>query len=213
MQKKETIIGDSSSDEEEKKQKELFERHSQGRLSNDFKVGAKEGVVQSINLGVATLTNYHEALIKSQGRSHKTFSDKESEESPYKVRKNIFSKSQKKPRGQTLQNLFGSKEKAIGDNDEEEERETYESKKRSTIEIIQEDHDEDTDDNIDRLPQNQKLIFEIYSDMVDRQIFTIINSHFHDIILEEKLEGDVNSIIDSTIRSMLENITKEAHQF
>lgn len=63
--RQETIIGDSSSDEEEKKKHaDNQERDSYRNSGSKHSFGAKEGVVQSANFDVATLTNYHEALIK-----------------------------------------------------------------------------------------------------------------------------------------------------
>lgn len=170
VQKAETIIGDDSSDEEQKLPTSANKnRDSYGRLSTQYNIGAKEGVVQSINLDVATLSNYHEALIKSSAQSRHTGSEKEvikEDKNKNDRRKNIFSRSQTETKGSKLSDLFQKKERVIGDSEEFEDKTptislgsnkyTYEA----SIEEMQHEDDE-------YIEASERMAYEIYFDLID----------------------------------------------
>ena len=213
QEQKEIIIGDSSSDEEEKKNQNFIERNSIGRLSSDYGIGAKEGVVQSINLDVATLSNFHEARIKSQGMSQPTLSDKDSkgrENNMKKNRHNIFTKTKSEGKGTSIVDLFKKKEKIIDDIDEEKK----ETQTKDKMEAIEEQNEEEITYFLDEnIPLDCQDAYQVYLPMIDKMTLAVINSSFQDIRISSKYETSTDSIIDKTIILMLKNIVKESHKF
>jgi hypothetical protein len=134
-------------------------------------MGAKEGVVQAINLDVKTLSNYHEAMFKSAGKSRHTGSERESGKEDFKKcekRINIFSRSQTENAGTKLSDLFKKKERVIGDSDDHEVTvppfSLDESDPRYTHEEpIQEQQNEEEE----YIEASERMAYEIYFDLID----------------------------------------------
>ncbi|CAI2369466.1 unnamed protein product [Moneuplotes crassus] len=216
-ERKEIIIGDSSSDEEVKSKQETLERSSVGRQSIGYaSIGAKEGLVQSIPLDVATLSNFVEARIKSQGISAQERSD--SQDSDMIVRKkskNIFKKSEtSESKGKQLSDLFAKKEHIIGDDTRTSAKNmNIFYKKKPKIEAIEEQNEDVATHILDEnIAEDFIDAYYVYLSLIDDMTFGVINSTFHDIRLFSKFEGSAESIIHSAMKSILQEAAKESYQ-
>ena len=224
--KKETVIGDESSDEEEKRRRELDEqeRRSFKHTDSKYNFSAKEGVVQSINFDVATLTNYHEALIKSQKSAAKNKTDIQSQSESLDGRKstrvNIFARNSDKPKGKGLFDLIKKKkERVIGDDSEEESKnlsQSSEDEDEAThahhINIFEASNEED-EDAVQSLPLAERIFMKLYYSIVDRMTVSILNNAFYDIRTSASFDACAEGIINSVVANMISSIPHEAYNF
>jgi hypothetical protein len=203
-----------------KYQQVIINNDSYGRLSTKYKMGAKEGVVHAINLDVKTLSNYHEAMFKSAGKSRHTGSERESankDSTKSEKRKNIFSRSQTEKGGTKLSDLFKKKEKVIGDSDDREytvpQFSLNESKPSKPRYKYEETIEEQQNEEEEYIEASERMAYEIYFDLVDGLTVRILNNTFHDIRIETDYDVYGDNIIDSTIRSLAKEIVTDAYKF
>ena len=216
--KKETIIGDSSSDEAEKLKVNIIkqERDSYSRSSNKHSIGAKEGVVNATQFDVATLVNFNEALIKysNDGFKNKSENKSISKDDDFQAgkRKNLFTNSTQKPTTSLKKLIF--KETVIGDADGDDEpknkpisifRESV-NKRKGTI--VVESIEEDSADISQDLPET--ITSTIYESIVNQMIVSIMNSSFSDIRIRTNLETSTDNIIEKAIRPMIYDIAEKS---
>lgn len=158
--------------------------------------------------------NYHEALIKYNKQGIANLSEKNKsngdEEIQVNRRKNLFGSNNKPTDLKTLI----KKTKVIGDVDEDEEIDSKSKANRIStftfggweVEAIEENEEENQEDET---PLSEKIASKLYDNIVNQMVVSIINSSFHDIRIYQKLDGNLNSIVETVIRRETTNVAVE----